>query len=1174
MKRLIVVFSVLAILFVAAVVAPSFVDWNKYKGQIIQQAEKATGLDIDIAGDLSMAILPFPHLSIAGLTVDNPDAKKQKPLAKADSVSVQVALLPLFGGDVEISDVSLQSPDIYVVVEEDGTPSWQTEKMRNKAEGEANSGQLGNSIALNSINIKNGALVYIDNSKKTKHTISELNITVSAEGLMGPYDSSGSLVYNGQKIVFEHESGDLTKLKESLPVDVSIKWPDLGADMKFSGVVAQKNSMEAQGNLAFNSNQPAVFAKVYGASVPEHLNKKTSLKGFVTIQGADLNLRDATIVHGTNKVIGYALMTNYKPGSSEPLNADVNFESDAAVNLDQLVALKKNAKSSGGFLPESITLPQDITGNINFKAPTVILGGQSYQGVELAIATKNKAFDIQSKISAPGQTNIQFAGVLAFAAKSKSSSDGVVTMSDPSLKGTIKIFAQEPDKLAEALSKKKLADNLKRALAYNLDSEIEAAVTPHALTASAGYVKLDDTRINFSGSFKKGVTGKRDTVNVIAKAVTVDADKWLQRMSKRSAAIPAISKNTADVKEVAASINTPFDVIYDFEVQGLRFKGRDYLSLQTSGALTGDDLRIESANLKSNAGDTFVLSGGVKNVSKIGAFDLTLKADIVDVEQTLASFNLKNISLPTRVGKASVVSEFKGSPENLAFTTNIDALRASTQATGAVSDVLTAPKVSDLTLRLKHPNYVDLIRLFKPDFSSGVAIKKDVDVFASMKRENNLYTFSELQATLGPSSVKGDLSVKMDKKPYVKAALDFTELPLDALTGAAKGNTRNDMRQKSGSQDVRWSRNAIDTTWMHKADFDIKATAKSFSYGAWTFLNAGANLTLKNGNLQIKQLDGAFAGGQVAITGDIKSSPEPRQPLSVTSNFIIQNVSLEQFVQSFSGGSKLVEASGDISLNGNVAATGLSPAALVFDLNGKSTASGSNLVFEGFDLARLSRALNESSSSFTQNFSALLNASMGGGTTKFDTLDGQFTIKEGVVNFDKMLLAGADADVDTTGNVNLPLWTVDLESSVQLKEPEDAPPLKAAFKGSLSNPGKTFGQNALNQYFQRQLGGMVINPNLDKLDKIDESGTLKNIIGGFTGAQPKQKTPITRTTPESTSAPDASSEPVTAPTAGDTPADKSSATHNDAPETQQQETRPITKEEAIFGVIDGLLNAQ
>ena len=46
----------------ALLVGPSFVDWNKYKPQIVEQAKSAAGYDVTIAGDIKLSLIPAPQL--------------------------------------------------------------------------------------------------------------------------------------------------------------------------------------------------------------------------------------------------------------------------------------------------------------------------------------------------------------------------------------------------------------------------------------------------------------------------------------------------------------------------------------------------------------------------------------------------------------------------------------------------------------------------------------------------------------------------------------------------------------------------------------------------------------------------------------------------------------------------------------------------------------------------------------------------------------------------------------------------------------------------------------------------------------------------------------------------------------------------------------------------------
>ncbi len=145
---------------------------------------------------------------------------------------------------------------------------------------------------------------------------------------------------------------------------------------------------------------------------------------------------------------------------------------------------------------------------------------------------------------------------------------------------------------------------------------------------------------------------------------------------------------------------------------------------------------------------------------------------------------------------------------------------------------------------------------------------------------------------------------------------------------------------------------------------------------------------------------------------------------------------------------------------------GGSPASLIAGLSGKGKADGKNLVFEGFDLAGLSRTLAAPSSSVLGNITSALNSTMQGGTTSFDTIDSTFTIAQGIVTINPLNLTGKDANVASPGTINLPQWKIDMEATITLATPKDAPPLKVQFKGPLDQPGKAFGQSVLNSYLK------------------------------------------------------------------------------------------------------------
>ena len=61
MRKILIGVAVVVVGLVAAVlVVPSFIDWNGYKPEIQAAAERATGRQLRLDGDIGLSVLPSP----------------------------------------------------------------------------------------------------------------------------------------------------------------------------------------------------------------------------------------------------------------------------------------------------------------------------------------------------------------------------------------------------------------------------------------------------------------------------------------------------------------------------------------------------------------------------------------------------------------------------------------------------------------------------------------------------------------------------------------------------------------------------------------------------------------------------------------------------------------------------------------------------------------------------------------------------------------------------------------------------------------------------------------------------------------------------------------------------------------------------------------------------------
>ena len=106
--------GVVGAVIVVALVAPMFVPLNSYKGLIADKVKAATGRDLTIDGDISLSLLPMPSVSVAGIKFGNAPGGSTPDMVTLDKARVKVALMPLLGGNIEISEVVLEKPVIVL----------------------------------------------------------------------------------------------------------------------------------------------------------------------------------------------------------------------------------------------------------------------------------------------------------------------------------------------------------------------------------------------------------------------------------------------------------------------------------------------------------------------------------------------------------------------------------------------------------------------------------------------------------------------------------------------------------------------------------------------------------------------------------------------------------------------------------------------------------------------------------------------------------------------------------------------------------------------------------------------------------------------------------------------------------------------------------------------------
>ena len=198
---------VLALLVVAAVAVPMLVPLETYKAQIAQRVEAATGRQFEIAGDVSLSVLPRLALEANAVSLSNPPGAKHPNMLELSKLEMRLALLPLLSGNLVLDSFVLTDPVINLEVNEQGRPNWQfagaegqgAAEPQEPAEGGGSASVL-RELSLGDVRLVNGRLTYLDERTGEAQTVEGIDMTVSLPSLDQALRAKGALAWNGEAV--------------------------------------------------------------------------------------------------------------------------------------------------------------------------------------------------------------------------------------------------------------------------------------------------------------------------------------------------------------------------------------------------------------------------------------------------------------------------------------------------------------------------------------------------------------------------------------------------------------------------------------------------------------------------------------------------------------------------------------------------------------------------------------------------------------------------------------------------------------------------------------------------------------------------------------------------------------------------------------------------------------
>lgn len=220
-------------------------------GQIASdQLERATGRKLSLSGKFTPTFYPVLGVKTGPISISNADWAENPVMLSAEGISVGVGLAALVGGNLEVTKLRIEAPEINLEKARDGRVSWDFGGKEAAPDSGESSG-VPKTFSLELAEITDGRVSYTDWKTNDTTTVSAINMRVSLPKESAEFTASGDAVWQGKKLAVDGTVADLKALLSGNQSRI-----DVGGDLAGIG-------FDLAGRLGMGSGQlPNITAKV------------------------------------------------------------------------------------------------------------------------------------------------------------------------------------------------------------------------------------------------------------------------------------------------------------------------------------------------------------------------------------------------------------------------------------------------------------------------------------------------------------------------------------------------------------------------------------------------------------------------------------------------------------------------------------------------------------------------------------------------------------------------------------------------------------------------------------------------------------------------------------------------------------------------------------------------
>jgi uncharacterized protein involved in outer membrane biogenesis len=446
LKKFLFVFAAVLVLLVgAALVAPSFIDWTRYRDPIAAEIERAAGRKVVIAGTVEASLLPTPRLLLNDARLGNLPGAATPEMARLRSLEARIALLPLLSGRVVVEAFVMREPVVTLEVLADGRRNWVFDADGGAAQASRWDDEplvAPESVQLQNASIVNGTVIYRNARSGGEERFEGVNARIVADSLAGPLRAAGEARIGGKPVRFTVAAGRFDyRSTAATPLNLTLDMMAptgnvLRGALAFNGTAQLAPALKLTGKAKLGGADLAAALSSFGpmGDLPGLMTQPFNAEGNLTVTSDRAEAGGLVVQLGDVRSQGSANAVFVGPRDGKPQFdlALVFGYIDLDAWLDMPLRGGEAKKADGLDLPDNFRLSLEASAEaVNYRKGL-------FRQVKASAELDGGAVTLrQLNMQAPGGTDASFNGRFTAEANMPARFDGRIDLASDDFRGLL-----------------------------------------------------------------------------------------------------------------------------------------------------------------------------------------------------------------------------------------------------------------------------------------------------------------------------------------------------------------------------------------------------------------------------------------------------------------------------------------------------------------------------------------------------------------------------------------------------------------------------------------------------------------------------------------------------------------------------------------------------------------